>query len=41
MDEVIQLATAAALTIESTYFADGKEGNLNLYTLLRRPYNQS
>lgn len=41
MDEVTELAAAAALTIESTFFADGKEGNLNLYALLRRPHNHS
>jgi 2-polyprenyl-3-methyl-5-hydroxy-6-metoxy-1,4-benzoquinol methylase len=37
MDEVKALAAAAGLTVETTYFADGKEGNLNLYALLRRP----
>ena len=37
MDEVTALAAAAGLTVETTYFADGKEGNLNLYALLRRP----
>jgi tRNA (uracil-5-)-methyltransferase TRM9 len=37
MDEITALATAAGLTVETTYFADGKEGNLNLYAILRRP----
>jgi tRNA (uracil-5-)-methyltransferase TRM9 len=37
MDEVTALAAAAGLTLEATYFADGKEGNLNLYALLKRP----
>lgn len=37
LDEVTTLATLVGLTVEETYFADGKEGNLNLYTLLRRP----
>lgn len=36
-DEVMELAAAAGLTLEATYTADGKEGNLNLYALLRRP----
>jgi hypothetical protein len=37
MDEVMALATQVGLAVEATYFADGKEGNLNLYALLRRP----
>lgn len=36
LDEVRALAAAAGLAVEATYFADGKEGNLNLYALLRR-----
>jgi SAM-dependent methyltransferase len=36
LDEVTALATAAGLTVEAVYFADGKEGNLNLYAILRR-----
>jgi 2-polyprenyl-3-methyl-5-hydroxy-6-metoxy-1,4-benzoquinol methylase len=36
LDEVMALAAAAGLTLEATYQADGKEGNLNLYALLRR-----
>jgi 2-polyprenyl-3-methyl-5-hydroxy-6-metoxy-1,4-benzoquinol methylase len=39
LDEVTALAAAVGLSVEATYFADGKEGNLNLYTLLRRPPN--
>ena len=35
LDEVTALASAAGLTVEATYRADGKEGNLNLYALLR------
>jgi hypothetical protein len=37
MDEVTTLATQVGLHVEESYFADGKEGNLNLYALLRRP----
>jgi hypothetical protein len=37
MEEVTALATGAGLTVTATYFADGKEGNLNLYALLQRP----
>lgn len=37
LDEVTTLATQVGLTLEESYFADGKEGNLNLYVLLRRP----
>ncbi len=40
LDEVTTLATAVGLTVAATYFADGKEGNLNLYALLSRPIDQ-
>ena len=33
--EMALLAYRAGLTIESTFFADGREGNLNLYALMR------
>jgi 2-polyprenyl-3-methyl-5-hydroxy-6-metoxy-1,4-benzoquinol methylase len=33
--EMTQLAQAASLTITDTFYADGKEGNLNLYTILK------
>jgi 2-polyprenyl-3-methyl-5-hydroxy-6-metoxy-1,4-benzoquinol methylase len=36
MEEVAALAAQAGLEVEATYFADGKEGNLNLYVLLKR-----
>ncbi|MCC6455303.1 MAG: class I SAM-dependent methyltransferase [Caldilineaceae bacterium] len=36
-EEVMALASHAGLRMEGTYLADGKEGNLNLYALLRRP----
>jgi tRNA (uracil-5-)-methyltransferase TRM9 len=39
--EVTSLATQVELEVEATYFADGKEGNLNLYALLRRPIQPS
>ena len=36
LNEVNMLARAAGLQVEEIYFADGKEGNLNLYALMRR-----
>ncbi len=36
LEELTAIATAAGLTIESTFFADGHEGNLNLYAALAR-----
>lgn len=38
MEEVKTLATEAGLAVVETYFADGKEGNLNLYALLQRAF---
>ena len=35
MDEVMRVGKAVGLTVEATYLADGKEGNLNLYAILR------
>jgi 2-polyprenyl-3-methyl-5-hydroxy-6-metoxy-1,4-benzoquinol methylase len=35
-DEVESLAQATGLGVEHSFYADGKEGNLNLYSLLRR-----
>jgi tRNA (uracil-5-)-methyltransferase TRM9 len=35
--EVNALATFAGLTVKAHFYADGKEGNLNLYTILTRP----
>ena len=34
--EVASLAHASGLVVEHSFYADGKEGNLNLYSLLRR-----
>ena len=36
LEELTALAAEAGLTIESTFFADGHEGNLNLYAALVR-----
>jgi len=41
LEELTALATGAGLTVTATYFADGKEGNLNLYALLQRPLTPS
>ncbi len=35
-DEMRQLATSAGLTIEEFFYADGKEGNLNLYAVCKK-----
>ncbi len=35
--EVNRLATLTGLAVRGHYYADGKEGNLNLYTILTRP----
>ena len=41
LTELTALAAHAGLTATATYTADGKEGNLNLYALLRRDRNRS
>jgi hypothetical protein len=33
--EMVILAQRAGLTVEHSFYADGKEGNLNLYSVLR------
>ncbi len=41
IEELTGLATEAGLIIESTFFADGHEGNLNLYAALARKEQES